>query len=177
MTRQWPVGTKSVPLPNIYPLPSTMTDIGSVWPPSPWSQLNDYQARGPHLSLALRKPRDHLYSPPITKATQLFGLPPQTGTTVVTTTRQAAPQASWLCLLTLLPSLPGSPGWPGTPDNPCRKNMHHCHLGATFPCNWQGEGWVGGGDTDRCLCHMFSAVSCKRTVALAQLAERGNSQL
>lgn len=36
-------------------------------------------------------------------------------------------------------------------------------------------GWGGG--TDRCLCHMFSAVSCKRTVALAQLAERGNSQL
>lgn len=66
--------------------------------------------------------------------------PPQTRhLAFLTTTRQAAPQASWCCLLTLLPSLPGPPGWPGTPDNPCRKNMHHCDLGATFLRVWQGE--------------------------------------
>lgn len=147
-----------------------------VWPPSSRSRLINYQARGPCLSLAPRKPRDHLYSnhksnSAVTPPPNAF--PKSRHLTVVTTVRQAAPQASWYCLLTLLPSLPCSPGWPGTPDNPCRKNTRHCDLGAAILCIWQGEGTGGG--ADRCLRHMFSAVSCsgsKHTVALARLEER-----
>lgn len=38
--------------------------------------LNNFQARGPPLSLARKRPWDHPRPPPITKAIQLFGLPP-----------------------------------------------------------------------------------------------------
>lgn len=65
------------------------------------------------------------------------------------------------------------------PRQSLQKEHESLWFGATFLCmwvRWRNETKKKIKNTDRCLCHMFSAVSCsssKHTVALAHLAERG----